>query len=279
MNRRKAMTITAGALAGGGAGIITLLNAFKPKYLPEEKPQKLEYQKEELEWMYEPLDPDVTAQLAYKHYSSGSCMYATFKSVISQLAEKYGEPFASFPFHMMKYGHGGMGGFGTTCGALNGGAALIGLFFAHNKKIQDSLITGLFRWYENTQLPVFRPQEPTVDFTPPSSISNSTLCHASNSNWVKTSGYKITSDERKERCRRLTGDVAAHITTVLNDCYNNTYVTDGHDNETVRKCMTCHGNQGKLSNTGGMMSCKSCHSESVAHKIFAEPHYKLMKED
>ena len=179
MNRRKAMTIAAGALAGGGAGIITLMNAFKPKYLPEEIPQNLVYQKEKIDWMYNPLDPAVTAELAYKHYASGSCMYATFKSVVSQLAEKFGEPYASFPFHMMKYGHGGIGGYGTTCGALNGGAALIGLFFAHNKKIQDSLITGLFRWYENTQLPVFRPQEPTVDFTPPSSISNSTLCHAS----------------------------------------------------------------------------------------------------
>jgi hypothetical protein len=278
MNRRKAMTIAAGAVAAGGAGIVTMMNAFKPKYLPEEKPQKLEYQKEEFDWMYDPLDPAVTAQLAYKHYSSGSCMYATFKSVVSQLAEKFGEPYASFPFHMMKYGHGGMGGFGTTCGALNGGAALIGLFFT-DKKIQDSLIKGLFRWYENTQLPEFKPQEPILDFIPPTSISNSTLCHASNSNWVKASGYKITSDERLERCRRLTGDVAAHITTILNECSNNTYVTNGHANETVRKCMTCHGNQGKLSNTGGMMSCNSCHTESLGHKLFAEPHYKLMKEN
>lgn len=279
MNRRKAMTIAAGAVAAGGAGIITLMTAFKPKYLPEEKPQKLEYKKEESEWMYDPLDPAVTAQLAYKHYSGGSCMYATFKSVVSQLAEKFGEPFASFPYHMMKYGHGGIGGFGTTCGALNGGAALIGLFFAHNKKIQDSLITGLFRWYEETQLPVFKPQEPILDFIPPSSISHSPLCHASNSNWVKTSGYKITSDERKERCRRLTGDVAGHITTVLNETCNNTYVTIGHDNETVRKCMTCHGSEGKVSNISGNMSCNSCHTESLGHKLFAEPHYKLMKEN
>ena len=277
MNRRKAMTITAGALAGGGAGIITLLNAFKPEYLPEEKPQNLEYKKTKFDWMYNPLDPALTAELAYRHYEGGSCMYATFKSVVSQLAENFGEPYASFPFHMMKYGHGGIGGFGTTCGALNGAAALIGLFFTE-KKISDSLISGLFRWYEKTKLPEFRPQMPILDFTPPSSISNSTLCHGSNTNWVKETGYKINSEQRKERCRRLTGDVAAQVTVVLNECFNGTYITIGHDNETVRKCMTCHGKEGKLNNTGSKMSCTSCHTESLGHKLFSDAHYRLMKE-
>jgi len=46
-----------------------MMNAFKPDYLPEEKPKKLEYQKEEFDWMYDPLDPSLTAQLAYKNYS------------------------------------------------------------------------------------------------------------------------------------------------------------------------------------------------------------------
>ena len=278
MNRRKAMTIAAGTIAAGGAGIITLMNAFKPEYPPEEKAQKLDYKKEEFDWMYDPLDPAVTGELAYGHYKDGSCMYATFTSIITQLAGKFGEPYASFPVHMMKYGHGGIGGFGTTCGALNGAAALIGLFIV-DKKIQDGLITGLFRWYEKAKLPEFKPQTPNLDFTPPTSISNSTLCHASNSNWVKASGFKITSDERKERCRRLTGDVAAQVTIVLNDCFNNNYITSGHDNETVRKCMTCHGKEGKLSNTSGNMSCASYHSESLRHRLFSDAHYRLMKEN
>jgi hypothetical protein len=271
------MIIAAGALAGGGACIITLLNAFKPKYLSEEKPQNLGYKQAEFDWMYNPLDPAVTAELAYRHYKDGSCMYATFISVVSQLAEKFGDPYASFPFHMMKYGHGGIGGFGTTCGAINGAAALIGLFITE-KKIQDSLITGLFRWYEKTKLPEFRPQSPMLDFTPPSSISNSTLCHGSNTNWVKASGFKITSEERKERCRRLTGDVAAQTTVVLNECFNGTYMTNGHNNETVRKCMTCHSKEGKLSDTSGKMSCTSCHTESLGHKLFSDAHYRLMKD-
>lgn len=276
MDRRKAMKITAGAIIGGGAGILTLTNAFKPEYQPMEESRKLEYNNTKTSWAYYPLDPAVTAELAYKHFDSGSCMYATFKSIISQLADKFGEPYASFPLHMMKYGHGGVGGFGTICGALNGAAAIIGLFVAE-KTMQDSLITGLFRWYEETKLPEFRPQMAILDFTPPSTISNSTLCHASNTNWVKEAGYKVNSNERKERCRRLASDVVSRVTVVLNEYFGNTYVTDGHDNETVRQCMTCHGDKGKLVNTSSKMTCTSCHTESIGHKVFADVHYKLMK--
>ena len=40
-----------------------------------------------------------------------------------------------------------------------------------------------------------------------------------------------------------------------------------------------YGNGGKLANTGGKMNCTSCHTESVGHKIFANPHYKVMNEE
>lgn len=276
MDRRKAMMITAGAILGGGAGILTLTNGFKPDYSPLEEPQKLDIKDLNSSWAYSSLDPDITADLAYKLYDSGSCMYATFKSIISQLAEKFGEPFASFPTHMMKYGHGGVGGFGTICGSLNGASALIGLLVA-DKAAQDNLITGLLRWYEEANLPEYQPQTAIVDFTPTSTISQSTLCHASNTKWVKETGYKITSDERKERCRRLTSDVASHVATVLNEYFGNSYVTKGHDNETVRQCMTCHGDKGKLVNTSSKMSCTSCHTESIGHRLFADFHYKTMK--
>jgi hypothetical protein len=76
----------------------------------------------------------------------------------------------------------------------------------------------------------------------------------------------------------LTGDVAAQTTTILNEYFNNTYLTTGHNNETVGKCMTCHGGEGKLGNTSGKMSCAPCHTESPGHKVFADVHYKLMKE-
>ncbi len=276
MDRRKAMKIFAGVVVGSGASAYTLSNVFKPEYPPMDVPGKLEYMPTESSWAYSLLDPEVTAELAYKYYEEGSCMFAVFKSVVSQLADKFGEPYTSFPLHMMKYGRSGIGGYGTVCGSLNGASALIGLLVEGNS-IQNTLITGLFRWYEKRSIPEFRPQTAVLDFTPAESVSESTLCHASVTNWVKKSGYKADSGQRVERCRRLTGDVACRIAGMLNEYFSNTYVTNGHDSANVQECMTCHGDTGKLNNTFGKMECSSCHTESIGHRIFANPHYKFKK--
>ena len=69
MNRRKAMTIAAGVVVGGGAGLLTITNAFKPETLYDDEPHKLDYKQLEDDWKYSPLDPSLTAELAYKYYS------------------------------------------------------------------------------------------------------------------------------------------------------------------------------------------------------------------
>ncbi|MGM0621475.1 MAG: C-GCAxxG-C-C family (seleno)protein [Bacteroidota bacterium] len=277
MDRRNAMKVAAGAIAAGGAGLVTLTTAFKPEkqFVPEA--QNLEYNPAETNWKYFHLDPYVTAQLAYDKYSEGSCMYATVSSVVLQLAEKFGQPFSSFPIHMFKYGHGGIGGFGSVCGALNGAAALIGLLIT-DKSVQDKMIADIFQWYESEPMPAFKPKNAVEDFTPVKSVSSSVLCHASNTNWCKESGFSVGSAERKERCRRLTGDVAQKVSASLNDIFTNAYVTNTHSNEEANSCMACHGTEGKLKNTSGNMSCTSCHSESIGHKVFGDVHYKFMKE-
>jgi hypothetical protein len=275
MNRRTALKIATGGLIGGGAGIFILTNAFKPEVPLSGESKKLELKAAESDWKYHQLDPAETAGLAYIAYGKGSCMYAVVHSFISQLAAKFGEPYASFPSHMMIYGHGGIGGFGTICGALNGAAALIGLFVP-DKSTQDALIKDLYQWYAMTPLPEFIPDTAVLDFTPPVSVSESTLCHVSMTCWGKASGCRVKSKQRKERCRRLTGDVAAKLAAMMNQFTGNTYATDGHDEKTTQTCLTCHGQEGKLGNTGGKMSCTSCHDESLGHGLFADLHYKLM---
>ncbi|WP_372755875.1 C-GCAxxG-C-C family (seleno)protein [Labilibaculum sp.] len=103
----------------------------------------MEFKDSDSKWTYTPLDSDVTANIAYENYPKGSCMYGVFCSIIYQLADKLGEPFASFPVQMMKYGHGGVCGSGTICGTLNGAAALIGLLY-DKKEIRDVLMADLF---------------------------------------------------------------------------------------------------------------------------------------
>ena len=138
------------------------------------------------------------------------------------------------------------------------------------------MIPDLFQWYEKESLPVLNPGKPVVDFTPPKSISNSVLCHASNTNWSKASGFHVNSQERKERCRRLTGDVAEKVVNLLNAIFAHSDLADSYANQDANSCVACHGDEGKLKNTSVKMSCNSCHSESVGHKIFADVHYKFI---
>ncbi|MBN1768963.1 MAG: C_GCAxxG_C_C family protein [Prolixibacteraceae bacterium] len=275
MDRRNAMKITAGLIAGGGIGMFSLASVFKHKPTIDTEPHQLNYETNNDVWGYTALSPEHTARLAYQLYPDGSCMYATFRSVISQLAEIHGEPFASYPYHMFRYGHGGVGGFGTICGALNGSAALFGLFVSE-KSVRDALITNLFQWYEKKPHPIFKPDDSEMIL--PAIASNSVLCHASNTHWSKVAGVEIESKERKERCRRLTADVAAKVVESLNALFDNTYMANTHNNQNVESCMACHGNEGKLKNTAGKMDCNSCHDESFGHKVLSDVHYRMMKE-
>ncbi len=275
MNRRNAIKVAAGAIVAGTAGIGTLTNAFKPEKASTPSPIKVEPNNAETQWNYTILDPDITSAQAYKNYNIGSCMYGVFSSIIAQLSEKFGEPYTSFPVHMMKYGHGGVGGAGTICGSLNGASAIFGLLI-NDKNTRDILTAELFRWYETNAFPIYTPTDPTLDFTPITSTSESILCHASTTKWGKKAGYRIDSKERTERCRRLTADVAAHTVEMLNTYFNHTFITSYQDNETVNECLACHGGHGKLGNTTGKMNCTSCHEKSVAHKLFGDIHYQLM---
>ena len=84
-------------------------------------------------------------------------MYGLFAAIMSAMAEVQGEPYLSFPVHMMKYGEGGVGLWGSLCGTVNGGAAVIGLFVL-DKAQREQLIAKLFSWYEATELPTYRPK-------------------------------------------------------------------------------------------------------------------------
>ncbi|HZH73626.1 MAG TPA: C-GCAxxG-C-C family protein [Mariniphaga sp.] len=265
MNRRNAMRLVTGAIVGSSAGLFSLSMASRPKNHSIVPSGLINYNSNGSEWNYSTLDPDSTAQMAYNFYSEGSCMYATVKGIISQLAEKYGEPYASFPVHMFKYGHGGIGGYGSVCGALNGAAAIMGLLIS-DKAVLDLIITDLFQWYENEPFPTFKPSKAIYDYVPVMSTSNSILCHASNTNWCKVSGFTVGSNERKERCRRLVADVAKMTTISLNQLTNNEYKGKQQANDTTVGCISCHSEEGKVKNTSVKMSCKSCHP--VAHQAF-----------
>ncbi len=209
-------------------------------------------------WAYHELAPDVTAERAYYACTKGHCMYGVFAPVISQLAEQYGDPYRSFPVGMMRYGAGGTGGSGSLCGALNGAAALIGLF-ARTEEETKQLVAELFLWYEQTERPVYVPAKPVLDIKMPTSASHSVLCHVSMTRWCKVSGQKAFSKPRKERCKRLTADTARKTVEILNSYHRNRFAPAHALSQEVKKCQSCHGKGSEKSNSSGRMSCGSCH--------------------
>jgi hypothetical protein len=213
-------------------------------------------------WKYTRLAQEAVAAGAYRMMSKGGCMYGVFGSIVNSLAGLVGEPFRSFPVEMMKYGAGGVGGFGSLCGTLNGGAALIGLF-VEDRKRRENLITELFTWYESAELPLYRPEETSKELDMPKSVAGSVLCHISAGRWCGVSGYAVRSGEMHERCSRLTADVAAKTVELLNRSLDPSCTFAGLPQET-KSCVSCHG-QRELRDSMGTMSCGACHKMPKKH--------------
>ena len=213
-------------------------------------------------WRYVKLDPAAIADKAYGSPKELGCMYGVFASICGALADAVGEPFRSFPCQMMGYGHGGAGGHGSLCGALNGAAAMIGLL-VQVKDTRDKLITELFAWCEAKSLPMHVPKTPVVDADIAQSVARSVLCHISVGRWMKESGCNIASQERQERCRRLTADVALKTVELLNQHFAGECNLVGLPAST-KECIVCHG-KSQLADAVGQMDCRACHTFPKKH--------------
>jgi len=210
-------------------------------------------------WPYHELDPQTTAERAYLYFYEGHCMYGVFQSIIGQLAERYGEPYRSFPCGMMTYGAGGVASSGSLCGALNGAAAVIAIF-ASGREQQARLTNQVLLWYEQMELPVHVPAQPKLDMKMPASIAHSVLCHPSVGAWSKASGYPVAGKEHMERCARLTADTARRTVIVLNEGLSGRIARPVTADEQVSQCNGCHGRDSERRDALVQMTCGSCHS-------------------
>ena len=251
------LTVGASLLTGCGGNLQS--SEQHEKAAPTDQDRKGGTKRDHLghDWQYIQLAPDFIAAEAYRLMPEGGCMYGLFAGIMTAMAKNRGEPFLSFPLHMMKYGVGGVGLWGSLCGALNGGAAIIGLF-ERTKERRENLIAQLFSWYEAAELPTYRPNK-TKDSEPiPVSVAGSVLCHVSAGKWCETSGSDVGSPEMNERCRRLTAEVAAKTVELLNANLKEPYKLVGLTAE-VKSCLSCHSKD--LHDTMGKMQCGSCHQQ------------------
>lgn len=252
MSRREVLSEIGCLALGATAGLVA-----SPVYAQEKK------SKTALPWPYNKLDPDLAAERAYKGYFSNRCMFGVFDAIIGELADKYDEPYSSFPSEMMVYGASGVAEWGSLCGALNGAAAAIQLV-SHNPK---KLISELYAWSEQTALPNVNlniratksnhyPSSAEVQ----SSVSGSVICHIIMSKWVATSGKGIDTPDKKQRCGQFSASVAKKAVQLLNDEKDGKLVLMYPLTDESQKCSACHsGKTSSLKSTQGKMDCQACH--------------------
>jgi len=243
LSRRQMMIGTAGVLAAGTAltqfgGLLSSAHAVGG---PTEK----------WPWRYEKLDPAETAEIAYAEWYRVFCGAAVINSVFSQLREKVGEPYISFPVDSFVFLEGGMVGWGMTCGSNAGAAIVANLIIgpriagaAEGHEISEDI----FQWYSEASMPIFVPKNPKVTTKLVRTTSESPLCHVSVGKWMKASGFPIGSPERKDRCARVAASVAFHLVELLNDWKDGKYKPTA-THKPVKEygitaqmnCMECHG--------------------------------------
>ncbi len=228
-------------------------------------------------WAYTELDPEALRVKAHTLYYSGKdCCSGVYGAFTDVLKEAIGEPWTNMPMEVMLFGRGGGVGWGATCGTLMGGAALISLVV--DKAASTGLINELWGWYNSEQLPTDSANAATYELIKydgalPQNISGSPLCHQSVSQWCLVAGKSVGDVERKERCARIAGDIAAKTAELLNAHFAGTFTSTFVDSATVAACLGCHGSAA-MNNVMTHMECATCHGDPHEPGTSVEPLHK-----
>jgi len=216
-------------------------------------------------WPYAPLDVEDIRQRAFYAYFGSNCCYGVAQAFCQALYQAVGTPWDTIPLEMFKYGQAGALKWGTLCGAINGALPIMNLIVPSKMSTIGHELIG---WYTTNAFPSV-----AMDgYTPPSgfttifpgqvkSVSDSPLCHQSLTRWCGAAGVKVNSLERKMRCGKLTGDVAAKMAELLNENYYNTFVADYQPASTFAPCLGCHyGATSQEDDVVEQADCLPCHN-------------------
>lgn len=219
----------------------------------------------ELPWPYKKLDPVAVAEAGYDGYYKGACSYGVFDAIINPLRKEIGFPYTVMPSTLLVVGQGGIADVASVCGALMGAASAIFLVTGGmDRKLREAsyaIIQDVFLWYEQTNLPDYRPSKPKFEIV--KSVAGSNLCHVSVSKWCKASKFKSFSKERSDRCGWITASVAKHTAEALNKYADGAFKVAHPLSAAAQSCRSCHDRGSKLENTRGITDCGGCHFTPV----------------
>jgi hypothetical protein len=165
-SRRQFLRLAALSLGAGAAGlagcvsptpeikeVIKTVEVTRPVEVIKtvEVPKEVVKPAPKLPWQYVMLDVEQTRKNGHLGFYEGECCYGAFSAIMKQLVDQVGSPFDQFPIELMKFGAGGVAGWGTLCGALLGSATAISLVVeAEDAK---KIISELLGWYTQTPFP------------------------------------------------------------------------------------------------------------------------------
>lgn len=216
---RRDVLKTAGKAAAGVA-VATVIPSFLTS-CKKETPSKevLNYEYKELStdvpeypFPYQKLDPETTRERAYaSFYNVGGCCRAVVDGIVGQLRDNAGYPWNQCPIDAYANGAGGYGA-GTLCDSLGGAAVAIGM--AVPPEDAATLTAELFKWYKETELPIYQPEVKSKTVA-----SVSVNCVDSVGEFMDISGFKMADPERKARCAGVAADCAGKTVELLNDYF------------------------------------------------------------
>ncbi len=264
-SRRSLLEGTAALVSGGILG--GALTGCSDR--PAEKPETAGDEPPPLPWEWPKLDPLEAGRRAYQNYFKGGCGHGAYSGLLSLLKEKAGYPWTTLPDRMMVHAAAGYGGHGTLCGSLGGASVIINLVaYKDGDKIHQQMIDRLYYWYAQQEFP-------TNIFDDISKIPNQVkvkaatpLCHTSVSNWMNVANATVTSQEKKERCAKVTGEVVYIVTLALNEYFAGKWTPPvWKPSKETQHCVTCHGpddmfhTKSSKNSQQGHMECVLCHGD------------------
>ncbi len=221
------------------------------------------------------LDPDVVREMAYcLYYKEGGCGHGSAQALIDAIGDALAaegaavNPWRMLPRGLYSFGAGGVVGWGTICGALNGAVAVLDILGVHNQ-----LGNALIDYFCTAELPT----DALVGYAPPegipvplpsvaTNVSHSPLCHVSVSSWAAAAGVPVADPSKKDRCAKLVGDVVARAAELMNDRFlSDVAPLPWVPPENYAGCYDCHTKPDMIPSQQGKMDCLACHDVRPAH--------------
>ncbi len=271
LSRRRLLKGSAVFALGGAVGATTGTLAScspSPTPVPDAPP---------LPWKWGEIDPMEAGRAAYRLYFDplrGGCGSGAYLSILSMLKENVGYPWTTLPDLMMTHAASGYGGHGTLCGSLGGASCIINLVaFEAKRQIFRQMIDRLYHWYSKQEFPTDRfddisemPGQIRVRVSSP-------LCHTSVSKWALAAGAEVTSQAKKERCAKVTGEVVYTVVLAMNEYFAGRWTPPKWEpSEETSHCLKCHGQDDfwpeapSLNHQQGHMECKLCHTDHTKER-------------